>query len=159
MKILQRVRERATEEPNAFMEALVKGEVKSVDSDQILESDEDEDVDMLDAGAAKMPNGLTNGRDTAKKDWERLPRSQNVVRCPTINWTQYAVVGDSLDKMHQDQLARPSEGMPQRFVDGQYQFGGEGQRRPAYLGNVIDAPYTPGRDLVEKPGARKAGKR
>ncbi|KAG7292223.1 hypothetical protein NEMBOFW57_002258 [Staphylotrichum longicolle] len=34
-----------------------------------------------------------------------LPKPQTVVRCPPINWAQYGVVGDSLDKLHAEQLA------------------------------------------------------
>jgi hypothetical protein len=82
---------------------------------------------------------------------------QNVVRCPPINWNQYAVVGESLDKIHKDQLERPSEGVPQRVgVDGQLVAGGEGQRRE-FLG--VAAPYQPGRDKIEKMSTRKGGKR
>jgi len=79
------------------------------------------------------------------------------VRCPPINWNQYAVVGESLDKIHKDLLERPSEGVPQRIgADGQLVPGGEGQRRE-FLG--VAAPYQPGRDKIEKMSTRKGGKR
>jgi hypothetical protein len=95
---------------------------------------------------------------TGPKAWPKLPTPQNIVRCPPINWNQYAVVGESLDKLHADQQARPLEGMPQRFgADGQLSYGGDGQRRQADLG--VAAPYQPGRDKMEKIGTRKGGKR
>jgi len=161
IKILRRIKERATEEPLAFTDALAKGQIKTVAADQISESEgEDEDVEMFVDGGGQNINGSKDDGDLKKqREWERVPGQQNVIRCPPVNWNQYAVVGDSLEKLHQDQLSRMSEGMPQRFVEGQYRFGGEGQRRPSHLGNVISAPYTPGKDVVEKMGTRKAGKR
>lgn len=93
-----------------------------------------------------------------KEKWEPLPAPQNVVRCPPINWNQYAIVGDSLEKLHRDQVERPSEGVPQRVAsDGSLVAGGEGPRRQGDLG--IAAPYQPGRDKIEKMGTRKGGKR
>jgi hypothetical protein len=161
IKILRRIKERAAEEPNEFLDKLAKGDIKTVASDSISDSEEDEDVEMfIDGPEGQKVNGASpDGGLKKQQEWERIPGQQNVVRCPPVNWEKYAVVGESLDKMHQDQLARMSEGMPQRFIDGQYHFGGEGQRRASHLGNSISAPYTPGKDLAEKTGTRKGGKR
>lgn len=38
-----------------------------------------------------------------------VPLPQDVVRCPPIEWAKYHVVGESLDKIHRDQQARPGE--------------------------------------------------
>lgn len=46
------------------------------------------------------------------KTWRTLPKPQTVVRCPPINWAQYAVVGESLDKLHREQLTAPTLGKP-----------------------------------------------
>lgn len=68
------------------------------------------------------------------------------------------MVGESLEKLHRDQVERPSEGVPQRVAsDGSLVAGGEGHRRQGDLG--IAAPYQPGRDKIEKVGTRKGGKR
>ena len=92
------------------------------------------------------------------KAWPKLPTPQNVVRCPPINWNQYAIVGESLNKLHADQQARPTEGTVQRMgPDGQLIQGSEGQRRQADLG--VAAPYQPGRDKIEKTGTKKGGKK
>jgi hypothetical protein len=75
-----------------------------------------------------------------------------------VNWNQYAVVGDSLDKIHKDQVERPSEGVPMKVgSDGQLVSGGEGARRQHDLG--VAAPYQPGRDKIEKMSTRRGGKR
>ncbi|PQE29818.1 Cysteine and histidine-rich domain-containing 1 protein [Rutstroemia sp. NJR-2017a WRK4] len=50
-----------------------------------------------------------------EEKWEEIPKPQNIVRCPPINWAKYGVVGESLDKMHEDQVRRPSEGFPAKI--------------------------------------------
>lgn len=145
---LQRIKEKAVNNPEGFRDALTEGKVKG-GNDGLFdaeESDEDEDGN----GDVRMEEEVGG--------WGRLPTPQNVVRCPPINWNQYAVVGESLDRLHKDQVARPSEGMPQRVgPDGQLFFGGEGVRRQGDIG--VAAPYTPGKDRIEKMGTRKGGKR
>ncbi|KAI0383846.1 hypothetical protein F5Y04DRAFT_22514 [Hypomontagnella monticulosa] len=82
------------------------------------------------------------------KPWAKLPKPQNIVRCPPINWSQYAVVGESLDKLHAEQIARPSQGVPATLAsDGRYEFKGEGKQEKL-LG--IAAPYMPGKDRLDK---------
>ncbi|KAL2122469.1 hypothetical protein VTJ04DRAFT_2924 [Mycothermus thermophilus] len=44
--------------------------------------------------------------------WRTLPKPQTIVRCPPINWAQYGVVGESFDKLHAEQLAAPTPGVP-----------------------------------------------
>ncbi|CCC04979.1 hypothetical protein SMACR_04346 [Sordaria macrospora] len=59
------------------------------------------------------------------KTWRTLPKPQTVVRCPPINWAQYAVVGESLDKLHQEQLMAPTLGVPAVVSPGGvYEFRG-----------------------------------
>ncbi|KAK3362939.1 hypothetical protein B0T25DRAFT_525842 [Lasiosphaeria hispida] len=94
--------------------------------------------------------------------WRKLPKPQSVVRCPPINWVQYGVVGESLDKLHAQQVAAPTPGAPLSLgPGGTYSFkagdlsnpSGEPPRR--LVG--IAAPYTPGRDKIEKKA--KGGRR
>jgi hypothetical protein len=90
------------------------------------------------------------------EEWGQLPKPQNVVRCPPVNWNKYAVVGESLDKLHADQVKRPTEGKPQILgADGKLHFGGDALRRTI---DGVAAPYS-SKDKLEKPGARKGGKR
>ena len=151
MQSLQAIKERAIRDPEDFARAIAAGDVKGK-GDSLFnpsQDDEDDDDDEDESVEQVQKDGKT---------WPKLPTPQNVVRCPPINWNQYSVVGESLDKLHADQLARPTEGMPQRFgADGQLSYGGDGQRRPADLG--VASPYQLGRDKVDKMSTRKAGKR
>jgi hypothetical protein len=183
--VLQRVKERAVAEPVEFLGALERGEVKSVQKGGMFDDDDDEE-DEEEEGVDDMQwdNGTARGEGTPQdrghndssrpqtlqaqtprqrgnEKWERLPVPQNIVRCPPINWNQYAVVGESLDRLHQDQVTRPSDGVPTRISpEGQYVFGGsEGQRRTSDIGGAIAAPYMPGRDRVDKPIPRKSAKK
>ncbi|KAI0200097.1 hypothetical protein F4808DRAFT_430560 [Astrocystis sublimbata] len=92
--------------------------------------------------------GEPNSQATGPPPWAQIPKPQNVVRCPPINWSQYAVVGESLDKLHNDQLRRPAQGAPATLApDGQFEFnGGDGRQEP-YLGVAV--PYAPGRDKID----------
>ncbi|TAQ89546.1 hypothetical protein B7494_g2123 [Chlorociboria aeruginascens] len=148
IRTLQRIKERARENPDEFSKALMGGELnprkEALFNPATYESDEEEEAN------AAPQNG--------EKAWPQLPTPQNVVRCPPIKWTQYAIVGESLDKLHEDQKARPSEGMPQILrPDGTLHYGGDGQRRAYDTG--VAAPYNPGKDKIERMGTRKNGKR
>ncbi|EAQ90887.1 hypothetical protein CHGG_02822 [Chaetomium globosum CBS 148.51] len=101
--------------------------------------------------------------------WQTLPKPQTVVRCPPINWAQYGVVGESLDKLHAEQVAAPTPGAPMALGQGgAYAFkagaaaaggggGGGGGGEPARRLNGVAAPYNPMKDKVEKKG--RGGKR
>ena len=151
---LQKIKERALQDPESFAKAVAAGNVKAKSDDLFAPSLDDDEEEDDDGGEAQQVQ-------TAKADknvWPKMPAPQNVVRTPPINWNQYAVVGDSLDKLHVDQVIRPSEGVPQRMgPDGQLSFGGDSQRRDLYLG--VAAPYQPGKDKMERMGTRKGGKR
>jgi hypothetical protein len=60
-----------------------------------------------------------------------VPLPQDVVRCPPIEWAKYNIVGESLDKLHSDQLARPGN-------------VGSSQRD-----SVVAAPYNPFLDKLD----------
>lgn len=124
---LSKARDAALDDPDAFVRDLVAGKVN----------------------APRRRDG-----DGASKDWSSLPQPQDVVRCPPINWAQYAVVGSSLDKLHAEQVSRPTQGTPASVgADGTYEFRGDG-RRDRYPG--VAAPYAPTKDRIErKPKAKK----
>lgn len=97
---------------------------------------------------------------TKQPAWQNLPKPQTVVRCPPINWAQYGVVGDSLDKLHAEQLAAPIPGAPAvlgpggayEFKAGDRSTGGSGGGEPARRLVGVAAPYNPLRDKLEKKG-------
>ncbi len=147
MNILSSMKERALQDPEEFMRALSAGEIQS-GQDPLL-------------NPSLAIGGDINGTEEEKnrrKSWPKIPVPQNVARTPPINWAQYGIVGESLDKLHKDQVDRPSEGSPRKLgVDGSYTLAQDvnGPRREAGLG--IAAPYQPGRDEIKKPG-KAAGK-
>lgn len=61
-----------------------------------------------------------------------VPQPQNIVRCPPVNWAKYHVVGEPLDKMHEEQKKWPGAAEPPRTKSG--------QRAPPH---AIAAPYSP----------------
>lgn len=113
----------------------------------------------------QKPTATTAGG--APPPWQTLPKPQSIVRCPPINWAQYGVVGESLDKLHAEQVAAPTPGAPTvlgpggtyEFRAGADQGGGSassvtaagGGEQPRRLVGVA-APYDPLRDKVEKRG-------
>merc|ERR1711977_636045 len=98
IKSLQRTKERGLQDPDEFMRALQAGEIKQK-GDTFMglaqDDDEEEEEDSTKPGESKS--------------WEKLPKPQDVVRMPHINWDQYAVVGESLNKLHSEQLRNPPE--------------------------------------------------
>ncbi|OKL58699.1 hypothetical protein UA08_06024 [Talaromyces atroroseus] len=82
------------------------------------------------------------GENDAEEDRKRpkfgtIPKPQNVVRMPPINWAKYQIVGEPLDKMHEEQRNRPFAGVPRQDPN---------QRAPEH---VIAAPYRPLTDKIE----------
>jgi hypothetical protein len=63
-----------------------------------------------------------------------LPMPQNIFRCPPINWAKYHISGEPLDRMHEEQLRRPSPGDPE------YNGSTNAARPQPY---VLAAPYSP----------------
>lgn len=85
--------------------------------------------------------------------WTSIPKPQNVVRCPPINWSQYAVVGESLDKLHDEQVRYPAQGTPAVLTpEGRFEFkGGNGGgvgKQERYIG--VAAPFAPGKDKIDR---------
>jgi len=80
-----------------------------------------------------------------------LPTPQNIFRCPPINWAKYHISGEPLDKMHEEQLRRPSPGEPE------YNGSASAARPQPY---VLAAPYSPLTDQlpsVEHPMQTRRG--
>ncbi|KGQ08758.1 hypothetical protein BBAD15_g5904 [Beauveria bassiana D1-5] len=105
---------------------------------------------------------LSRAKDEAVGDPEAFVRdlaAGKVVRCPPINWSQYAVVGDSLDKLHAEQVARPTQGTPAAYIPGHagmYEFRGGDGRQETYQGAAV--PYNPVKDRVDRKATSKARK-
>ncbi|KAK3335537.1 hypothetical protein B0T19DRAFT_436384 [Cercophora scortea] len=191
MQALSRAKAAAIENPGAFVADLAAGRVgitgdpllsnpdAMADSDSSSLSSSSEDSDS-EAESSSEPGIDTNRPPKRRKGkrkstraspstppqptpaWRKLPKPQTIVRCPPVNWAQYGVVGESLDKLHAEQLAAPTPGAPTVLgPGGTYEFkagplatgGGEPAKR--LVG--IAAAYTPGRDKIDKKA--KGGKR
>jgi hypothetical protein len=71
-----------------------------------------------------------------RKNWPVIPGPQNVVRVPAINWASYGIVGEPLDKIQAEEVARPSRSEPA----------------------VIAAPYSVFRDTLTDQSASSESK-
>ncbi|ORY60152.1 uncharacterized protein BCR38DRAFT_497774 [Pseudomassariella vexata] len=158
-------RDAALEQPEAYLTHLLGEEARkqgarvadqpSNDSDRDSSSGDEEnsEVDVkkgLDGQVQSDPNGMDVDQPshTGPNPWASLPTPQNIYRCPPINWGQYAVVGESLDRIHKEEIARPPQGAPATLAaDGRYEPGVAGGREELV---GIAAPYNPLRDRIDK---------
>ncbi|KJZ76619.1 hypothetical protein HIM_03955 [Hirsutella minnesotensis 3608] len=142
MQALDRAKDAAIEDPDAFLRDLVAGKVNAPPATAQSDSDDDEGDESQERLHAQP------------REWASLPKPQDVVRCPPINWAQYAVVGSSLDKLHAQEVSHPTQGAPASIgTNGIYEFKGDG-KRDKYPG--VAAPYAPTKDRIErKPKGKK----
>lgn len=70
--------------------------------------------------------------------FEPIPGPQNVVRMPYINWEKYHIVGEPLDRIHEQQRRWP----------GSFDYGRDRGRE-----HTVAAPYSPWLDHVERKGS------
>ncbi|RYP51250.1 hypothetical protein DL769_010837 [Monosporascus sp. CRB-8-3] len=166
-----------------------RGDLESESDSESEDGDADADVDVemgdtaglqakAETGAEPPPSSTRRKEPRVKKrsnpqpeggerrpppPWSALPGKQNVVRCPPINWAQYAVVGESLDRLHSEQQRRPAQGAPAVVgPDGRFEFAAEGagaggHADEPYLG--VAAPYSPLRDRIDKADRKPSSKR
>ncbi|PSN60846.1 hypothetical protein BS50DRAFT_199222 [Corynespora cassiicola Philippines] len=66
-----------------------------------------------------------------------IPQPQNVIRCPPVNWAKYHIVGEPLDKMHEEQRQYPGSVEPPRTH--------QGSKAPPH---AVASPYSPFTDGV-----------
>jgi len=143
---------------------------KSEGDDDLTAGVKSEEPSGSEASTLRPTPGLSQKRRRGKqKDapspsssaWGKLPKPQSVVRCPPVNWAQYGVVGESLDKLHAEQVTAPTLGAPAVLgAGGSYEFkAGDGQPLSEAARRLpgIAAPYIPGKDRIDKKakGARR----
>ena len=152
MKTLETQKEKALEAPETFAQDVRDGKIKMRGMEGIIPTqgipsvpDENSQMD----GSDEM-KGISEETGTKSDPFGDIPSAQNVVRMPPVNWAKYHVVGESLDKLHDEQRARPSPGYPSREEDTRPR-----ERAPE---SVVAAPYNPWEDKVqEKPARAKTG--
>lgn len=172
MRTLEKQKEAAVANPEAFARDVASGKIKArgmrgvlgpvgevdgglsgVESGREGELGGGEGDDVGDGGA--MDDSGDEGEKTAAETagvFGEVPSAQNVVRMPPINWTKYHIVGESLDKLHEEQRSRPVAGQPLRDADLKPR-----QRAPEH---VIASPYDPWRDKLEakEKGRTRSGR-
>lgn len=145
LKALQDLKQQAVADPKAFALSLQSQREKPATSH----------IDILtptlsDISEAARKEADPNGNHTAVEESENskpeapkfppIPQPQNVIRCPPVNWAKYHVVGESLDKMHEEQRRYPGSAEPPRT--------NQGTRAPPH---AVAAPYSPFTDGVGEP--------
>ncbi|KAL5338886.1 hypothetical protein BJX70DRAFT_184599 [Aspergillus crustosus] len=139
IQTLERMKEAAAQDPEKFARDLSAGKLSRKDQGVFIDfnhedadaDDDDEDEDEEEGHGTRNTSGIGT-----------LPAPQNVVRMPPINWAKYQIIGESLDKMHEEQIRRPSLGEPRRD-DGP---------APEYM---LASPYRPLVDKLESPTKAK----
>lgn len=127
IKQLEKLKAAANSEPEAFVDALKAGKLSKAPPQALV------DIEVDDEGSddEEKPDQRTTEPDNPDHGFGQFPNPQNVIRCPPINWAKYHVVGESLDRLHEEQRQRPEPGHPRRDEYG---------RPPEH---VVAAPYRP----------------
>ena len=139
---LDRMKRAAAADPERFARELAAGGLSAGEKGflnlNVDEEEEDEEGGGNDDGMRE------DGGQDPFTNLGKIPTPQNIVRMPPINWAKYQIVGEPLDKMHAEQLRRPSAGEPLQ------------DRAPEH---VLASPYRPLVDKLETPGkVRGVGK-
>ncbi len=83
------------------------------------------------------------GSKSSPSKMPSIPAPQNIVRCPPVNWAKYHIVGEPLNKMHEEQKKWPGAAEPP--------VSRSGIRAPPH---AVTAPYSPFTDgLSQSPAA------
>ncbi|PKY07167.1 hypothetical protein P168DRAFT_279160 [Aspergillus campestris IBT 28561] len=140
IRALERLKTAAAADPEAFARELAAGRLSAADPGGFVNFTADEEEE--EEGGRREEGGGRARLDT-------IPTPQNVVRMPPVNWAKYQVVGEPLDKMHEEQRRRPLAGDPRRDSSAQQPL--QQQRAPEHL---LASPYRPLVDRLETPAER-----
>lgn len=142
IKTLDELKRAAAADPEGFSRELIAGNLSSRHDNQFI----DTEIEMEDDD-----NNEDKPEDEAEEEtkpkFAKIPKPQNVVRMPPINWAKYHIVGEPLDKMHEEQRNRPFAGVPRQDPN---------QRASEHF---VAAPYRPLTDRIESPVKGGRGKR
>ena len=137
VRTLNRQKEKALADPEAFAKALAGGNVRTQIPQDLLGILEDEQTPN-DDHHSDSPSSMHDANHVEAEtgsNFTNIPKAQNVVRCPPINWAKYRVVGEALETLHEQQQLRPPNG---QLKDAEISTA-------PYL---IAAPYSPWRDKL-----------
>ncbi|WEW58619.1 hypothetical protein PRK78_004087 [Emydomyces testavorans] len=150
IRALEEMKQAATESPEAFAREVISGKLTVTEGGmnlfrpQPLETDGGENSEHGDKHDMHMHVGgdQQKKRENSSVKFGQIPKPQDIVRMPPINWAKYHIVGESLDKLHEEQRRRPSAGEPRKEMLTPI------QRAPEH---VIAAPYRPFTDKLDSP--------
>lgn len=132
IKTLERMKAAAVADPEGFARELAVGNLSKRDDDgKYIDVPVEEGEESGSDG-----DGDGNAAENPESKFGSIPAPQNVVRMPPVNWAKYQIVGEPLDKIHEDQRRRPPASEPRRE---------EYTHRPPE--HVLASPYRP---LVDK---------
>lgn len=144
LKTLERQKKAAVADPEAFAADALAGKVKTTSQGGLSLGPILEKPPKGSAGECEdsaIESDVDDGPPQQSSRFDPIPGPQNVVRTPPINWAKYHIVGESLDKLHEEQKARPIPGQPRR--------DGDPLRAPEH---IMAAPYNPWTDkLTDSP--------
>ena len=142
---LERQKFEAVADPETFAKNVLTGNIRPASNHGILGQGQDVrrawDQHQYANGDGECDMGNSNGGRPSSVD--TIPNPQNIVRCPPVNWAKYHVVGDALDKLHEQQRSHPAPGQPRTDQDV--------TRPPEH---VIAAPYRPWADKLPESSMR-----
>ncbi|KAL8994331.1 MAG: hypothetical protein Q9188_007098 [Gyalolechia gomerana] len=146
LKTLEHQKKVAAADPEGFSRAAAAGHVRT-QSSGVLGSEPGFSPSPWQAPGvhhdADLRRETRNFNISDETKYGNIPGPQNVVRCPPINWAKYHVMGEPLDKLHEEQRRRPVS--DQGDTDSPHIEGEE---------HIIAAPYNPWKDHLGPPATR-----
>lgn len=141
LKTLERQKHIARADPEAFAADALAGRVKTARSSGLGSSTSSSIITpQQDHVLAMNHHGENLSLESQRsKKFDDMPGPQNIIRAPPINWAKYQIVGEPLDRLHEEQKTRPTPGQPRRDAD---------EDRPGPNHHVIAAPYSPWADKL-----------
>lgn len=135
IQTLDKIKGAAAADPEGFAVELAAGRLSKKEKGGFVEVSDERDDGV---------EGQESTEHGEPSRFGKIPKPQSVVRMPPVNWAKYQILGEPLDKMHEEQLRRPSPGMPRREEPA--------QRTPEH---VLISPYRPLADNLETPAPAK----
>lgn len=141
IKTLNRLKQVAAADPEKFAQELMANRSTGRDDSA------NQFVDLRPPETGESDDEAGSGERNNASLVDQLPRPQNVIRMPPINWAKYHIIGEPLDRMHEEQRQRPVSGEPRQSDPA--------QRAPEH---VLAAPYQPLTDRLETPSKSRGKK-
>ncbi|RMJ21745.1 hypothetical protein PHISP_07388 [Aspergillus sp. HF37] len=128
IQALEKMKGAAAADPEGFARELAAGKLSAKDAEGLV------NVHAADEGAEGVG---------PEEKFGKVPAPQNVVRMPPVNWAKYQIIGEPLEKIHEEERRRPSAGEPRR--------DDHTQRPPEH---VLASPYRPLADRLDTTKAK-----